>query len=116
MRLREHVECTGVPSAGRRGNLGDEDHRAVWGCGGTRSRAQGRDLGQEGEQIHLQRPTWLLEGGEAILGWKSAKSRARGWPREAHPGGLPFLSPNSLLPSSFPASTVGGPLVLLRIK
>lgn len=67
VRLREHVEHTGVPSPGRRGNLGAEDRRAVWGCGGTRSRAQGRDLGQEGEQIHLQRPTWLLEGGEAIL-------------------------------------------------
>lgn len=59
----------GSLSSGRRGNLGAEDRRAVWGCGGTRPRAQCRDLGQEGEKMCLQRPTRLLGGGEAVLGW-----------------------------------------------
>ena len=58
-------------------------------------------------------------GEEGKPSWgESAKGRARGWPREAHLGGLPFLSPNSLLPSSFPAPArdLGVPLVPLRIK
>ena len=80
----------GVPSAGRRGNLGAEDHRAVWGCGGTRSRAQGRDLGQEGEQIHLQRPMWLLEGGEAFLGGGVSQGQGQGVAQGSTSGWTPL--------------------------
>lgn len=94
----------GSLSSGRKGNLGAEDRRAVWGCGGTRPEGSVQRLGAGRGKCACrgQRDCW---GGEAVLGQvgESAKGRARGGPGK-HLGGHPFLSltPYFLPPSLHP--------------
>lgn len=116
VRLREHVEHTGVPVCWEEGQPRSRGPQSSVGLWRNQAKGSVQRLGA-GKGENAPAEANVAAGGEGKPSWgESAKGRARGWPREAHLGGLPFLSPNSLLPSSFPASTVGGPLVPLGIK
>ena len=57
----------GSPSAGRRGNLGAEGRRAVWGSGGTRPRLSAETWGRKGRKCTCRGQRGCWGGGEAIL-------------------------------------------------